>query len=810
MKLYPLLLIMFVLCSFSVYGSLTDGMIHYYSFDVNQEDDFASNDWIVGEASNTSTDCVLNNCYKFNGTATGGTNLTLTDNTIFNNTEEMSISMWITFNTIPSDNTLPIILQTTTQLLWFYDSRVTGNGTQLGLYSNETSVFSSYHNDTVNTLYHYVQTYNKTHVTVYRNNVVVDSLPLTGLVSNASSKMIMGQSPTFKNRNFNGTIDEVGFWTRALTISEVSEVYNSGTGFNTTTINLTVTIINPDNGTGINGTTNINYTISGVNENVNCSLVVNNVNQAFINNLTNQSTNFTYLTAYGTQGLNFIDINCTDLGMSHNDSLTLFVDTILPVIVDINYTNFGMDVLNGSNVTGTTLDLHIITNDTNNYLFNISIFNATGEFFSDQKTGIIAYYTYNRTIEINETGRFNLSVRAADAYGNVLINTVIAQLQFNFTVAEANITVNLFDSNTLALITSNITVQLVGSIFQYENLTATGITRFTFPFNSDATDIISLRAFSTETTDYPIVIREFNVSPQQSLNISVYLTNASDTAKTGDVTFRVLSQIERERTSGATISIFKQEPTTGDDLFLTQITTDQDGEATTKLEYDTVFYKYFVDYQGSRVYSSATATTIPSTKDLIVLYVTLQEDFTEFYYTIYNANVGLTFTKVSNSSGYVTLDYSGLNSYEYCMHIYNTSYLGTTLHYNSCVTGTTGTFDSPTITVTNVTAFSAFATLDTNDGEGQRVVKSISFSIGESLSNFVKAWGDDTLFFPIIIIIVALFGFMANVYVGPIILIGGFVGLYYMGITQITMSSVMLIVSLAVFSLFVITRRNKT
>lgn len=77
--------------------------------------------------------------------------------------------------------------------------------------------------------YHACGTWDGATVSLYVNGVFVDSNPSTGIDQSFSNQGTAigndaGGSP------FDGIIDEVGFWNRALSASEISQLYNGGVG----------------------------------------------------------------------------------------------------------------------------------------------------------------------------------------------------------------------------------------------------------------------------------------------------------------------------------------------------------------------------------------------------------------------------------------------------------------------------------------------------------------------------------------------------------------------------------------------------
>ena len=81
--------------------------------------------------------------------------------------------------------------------------------------------------------YYLVAVYTSTGVTVYINGTSIGSKTWssnTPAFTPASGQFALFYSPRFTGEYFNGSIDEVGIWSRALSSTEVGELYNSGAG----------------------------------------------------------------------------------------------------------------------------------------------------------------------------------------------------------------------------------------------------------------------------------------------------------------------------------------------------------------------------------------------------------------------------------------------------------------------------------------------------------------------------------------------------------------------------------------------------
>jgi hypothetical protein len=76
--------------------------------------------------------------------------------------------------------------------------------------------------------WHYITgTWNGTHSQIYINGTLKSTNPLTGVMSASTNNVLIGNNPS-NNRQFNGTIDEVRIWSRALNSTEINAEMNKG------------------------------------------------------------------------------------------------------------------------------------------------------------------------------------------------------------------------------------------------------------------------------------------------------------------------------------------------------------------------------------------------------------------------------------------------------------------------------------------------------------------------------------------------------------------------------------------------------
>ena len=81
--------------------------------------------------------------------------------------------------------------------------------------------------------YHYVFTFDDSNLTIYRNGSQVATTSYTAsstTTGNATNSLTLGKAPNASGNYLDGRLDDMGIWDRVLSTSEISELYNSGTG----------------------------------------------------------------------------------------------------------------------------------------------------------------------------------------------------------------------------------------------------------------------------------------------------------------------------------------------------------------------------------------------------------------------------------------------------------------------------------------------------------------------------------------------------------------------------------------------------
>ena len=243
------ILIYLVLCFslvFSVSGALTDGLLHYWSFDDSVTNATHTQDLVTGDYAkiynaHTGKTGVLNQDFHFDG-ADDYINQTLTNKM---NSTYHSFSYW--FNSTSTNRDFHFDIRTrdstySARLEMNYDGsdgeiffpeRAGGTSDDSNLHLNDANDYTD------GAFYHIVVTRrgkDAKHLDIWINGVNTSWTIIAdegGQSNNINYQMItIGKFTLNNNYDTTGNIDEFGVWNRSLTPSEIGELYNGGVGLN--------------------------------------------------------------------------------------------------------------------------------------------------------------------------------------------------------------------------------------------------------------------------------------------------------------------------------------------------------------------------------------------------------------------------------------------------------------------------------------------------------------------------------------------------------------------------------------------------
>jgi hypothetical protein len=391
-----------------------------------------------------------------------------------------------------------------------------------------------------------------------------------------------------------------------------------------------------------------------------------------------------------------------------------------------------------------------------------------------------------------------------DSIGIINTNNVISKFSYFYTTVN----IILKDSVTLNLINyTNITVQYIGENLQIQSKTDTGLSSFNTSFEG-LTDNAVIRAFSSDINDYSIISRSVILDQSQTeTNYTFYLTNTSDSSLNKEITFLVLDE-NKKRLESAIVKVYKQNPSTNELLLLTDLYTNPNGEAITKLTLDTIFYSFIVEYNGDQVFISNKPISISDSTTLpITLNVVIGDSFTQNYINYFGLDGTLNFVRVNNESGYYTLNYKYIYDGEICLHTYTVINTVSTNNSYQCSTDKSGIITSPTASSTQLALFYGDVYIDYDSDELS--IEQVDTKVNYIGYDYDGKSNPDRLIVMIMLVILSGTTFIFSPVIGLITLAIGTLIVVATKFTILTLTLGMFIVGLCVFAIITYIKRNR-
>ncbi len=334
--------------------SLNVGITYYYTLDGSLAVDSLNKLNLTKNGGiTTGVSGILSSAFEFDGT----TGFLSGINGAILNTTGYTVNMWI--KNTGSDAGMGFLSDQNGGNYWGFSYGENCGAGNFGLYDEGANVCYATTFAPTN-WYMITTTYDGTNVRIYIDGTNVGNT--TGTINGA------GLSPTFSKRNtlddsyFDGIIDEIGIWGRNLNTSEITQLYNGGSGITYTDIfGATVEILYPLNTTYTDFITELNYTNSS--DANKCWYTTNGgtTNSSAIN----CGTNFTGVSSTGGVNVWTLYVN-NSLGTELSDTVTFFVNKTVE-------TNL-ITPEEGSNFTNQVINFNFTSVPINSNLSNATIF----------------------------------------------------------------------------------------------------------------------------------------------------------------------------------------------------------------------------------------------------------------------------------------------------------------------------------------------------------------------------------------------------------------------------------------------------
>jgi len=215
-------------------AGLNDGLAAYYPFNGNADDESGNNNngTVNGAALTTDRLENPNSAYNFNGSTNY---ILINDNNTFHFSSSFSISAWVYPN-----STSAIYMD----ILHKWANSTTGVGARCyGLYLTDRKaslvISSDGKNDiptvgatalSVDNWHHVVGVYNGNSMMVYTDGILDGSDSYAGSIYSGTANITIGRDG-FGNYPFKGKIDDIRVYNRALSATEIQELYNGNCSY---------------------------------------------------------------------------------------------------------------------------------------------------------------------------------------------------------------------------------------------------------------------------------------------------------------------------------------------------------------------------------------------------------------------------------------------------------------------------------------------------------------------------------------------------------------------------------------------------
>jgi len=227
-----------VVFSFGLLGNavadIDSGLVAYYQLNGNANDSSGNN--LNGVGTNISYTTEVQGS---SATFSGNSYITVASNSNLQNLSQVTISMWVRLQDLNNKQRLIAHWTSGDNDGQSFVISVNSSNDTLGFIVQTTNAVSSSISTPVvssNVWYHVVAVYNGNTALIYLNGNLSASEQISGTIDNRTGSLYIGQggSSSFPNNLLDGQLDEVRIYNRALSSSEIQDLYQGSTSCTST------------------------------------------------------------------------------------------------------------------------------------------------------------------------------------------------------------------------------------------------------------------------------------------------------------------------------------------------------------------------------------------------------------------------------------------------------------------------------------------------------------------------------------------------------------------------------------------------
>lgn len=445
-------------------ASFSDKLIAYWNFDTDGRDNTLNGNNCSGNAVHSNTGGILGGYYSFSQHY-----LYCKNNGALAPERNFTLSFWINDSTTASFQEIIAQFRDTGNSNIEFHIGDWGSTYKLGFeaYPASGTIDGSnapFNITTAGQWGHVVFRYNGTAFSLWLNGAFYKQVPGSGNLAytGLANLSIGGRMEGGSGWNYTGAIDEMGYWNRSLSSSEILDLYNGGLGLEYSEYPnlLAVTLNNPaDNYNTANNLITFNCSATDETGVLNLTLKINGTANTTITGGVGQNLSLEVSKTLGEGNYTWSCEANDGVDIKITDNRSLYIDTIAPVINIISPLNNSLiNTFSQSNAVSFNISINeagilgscIYFNSTNNNTIvcknNATITLVNGGYFTfiyyaNDSVGNFAY---------NQTRFFINYIRPLINYSEYSVSGEITQINFNISadnITQANATI--YYNNTL-------------------------------------------------------------------------------------------------------------------------------------------------------------------------------------------------------------------------------------------------------------------------------------------------------------------------------------------------------------------------